>query len=117
MLSLTYADNAVTHMLTGKAVERAVRGHSLVDAALNSMLVAKTYGVSLPLIQRNCVEFDDSLQDEESMEESMDVESELEEVGRLYDNIEADSSKFDDICKADALKTVCNKVQDQKSTS
>lgn len=39
VLELVYAKNAVGHMLTGKAVARAVRGHFLVDAALNTLLV------------------------------------------------------------------------------
>ncbi len=46
LLEVVYADNAVRHMLTGKAVSRAVRGQMLVDAALNTILVAKAYNVS-----------------------------------------------------------------------
>ena len=38
-------------MLTGKAVSRAVRGHLLVDAALNTILVADTYNVPVPTKQ------------------------------------------------------------------
>ena len=40
---LACASNTVSHMLTGKAVSRTVRGHLLVDAALNTILVADTY--------------------------------------------------------------------------
>ena len=40
--------NAVRHMLTGKAMSRAVRGHMLVDAALDTILVAKAYHIPLP---------------------------------------------------------------------
>ena len=35
LLECCYGSNTVTHMLTGKAVKRAVRGHILVDSALN----------------------------------------------------------------------------------
>ena len=35
-------------MLTAKAISRAVRGHMLVDAALNTILVAKAYHIPLP---------------------------------------------------------------------
>ena len=35
-------------MLTGKAISRAVRGHMLIDAALNTNLVAKAYHIPLP---------------------------------------------------------------------
>ncbi|KAK3105425.1 hypothetical protein FSP39_024991 [Pinctada imbricata] len=43
LLGTTYAPNAVKHMLSGKAVSRAVRGHFLVESALNSMLVRKVF--------------------------------------------------------------------------
>ncbi len=41
LLEIVYASNAVTHMLSGKAVQRALRGLFLVDSALNTMLVSK----------------------------------------------------------------------------
>ena len=44
-----YAKNAVGHMLTGKAVARDVRGHFLVDAALNTLLVCNTFNIPLPV--------------------------------------------------------------------
>ena len=48
LLEVAYASNTVSHILTGKAVSRAVRGHLLVEAALNSILVADTYNVPVP---------------------------------------------------------------------
>ena len=47
-LEVVYASNSVSHMLGGKAISRAVRGHFLVDAALNTMLIADLYNVQLP---------------------------------------------------------------------
>ena len=41
LLELVYGPNTVSHMLIGKAYERAMRGHFLVDAALNATLVMK----------------------------------------------------------------------------
>ena len=35
-------------MVTGKAISRAIRGHMLVDAALNAMLIAMAYDSPLP---------------------------------------------------------------------
>ena len=43
LIEIMFAGNAVRHMLTGKAISRAVRGHMLVDAALNTIPVAKAY--------------------------------------------------------------------------
>ena len=38
MLAQVYAEGSVDQMLSGKAVARAVRGHLLVDSALNKQL-------------------------------------------------------------------------------
>ena len=38
LLEVVFAQNSVTHMLTGKAITRAVRGHFLADAVLNAEL-------------------------------------------------------------------------------
>eukprot|EP00794_Sanderia_malayensis_P014576 gene14576-16078_t len=46
-LEVVYAENAVTHMLTGRAVQRAVQGHLLVDATLNDLILAQAYDMSL----------------------------------------------------------------------
>ena len=50
LLELVYAQNAVGHILSGKAISRAVRGHLLVDSALNALLTAEAFGVCLPSI-------------------------------------------------------------------
>ena len=47
VLELVFAKNAVGHMLTGKAVARAARGHFLVDAALN------TSSIRMPKVNPN----------------------------------------------------------------
>ena len=44
-LRTVYAGNAVTHMMTGKAVSRATRGHFLVDNALRALLISKSFGL------------------------------------------------------------------------
>ena len=48
VFEVVYAGNTVSHMLTGKAISRAVRGHMLVDAALNTILIADAYNVPVP---------------------------------------------------------------------
>ena len=48
LLELGYAQNAVGHILSGKAISRAIRGHFLVDSALNALLTAEEFGVRLP---------------------------------------------------------------------
>ena len=48
LLELIYAPNAVEHILTSKAIARAVRAHLLVDAVLNTLILSKALGVSIP---------------------------------------------------------------------
>ena len=48
LLEVIYAPDAVVHMLSGKAVPRAVRGHLLVDSVLNALLVSSTFDIALP---------------------------------------------------------------------
>ncbi|KAL8572374.1 hypothetical protein ACOMHN_023143 [Nucella lapillus] len=47
VLEIVHASNSVGHLLTGKAVARALRGHFLVDAALHAIITAKA--ISLPV--------------------------------------------------------------------
>ncbi|KAK3728716.1 hypothetical protein QZH41_001096 [Actinostola sp. cb2023] len=60
LLELIYAPNAVEHLLAGKAVARAVRGHLIVDAALNAMMYSAALGAPIPHVQTT---------DESSLEE------------------------------------------------
>ena len=40
ILELVYGENAVVHMMTGKSVQRAFRGHLLVDKCLNQAILS-----------------------------------------------------------------------------
>ena len=64
-------------MLTGKAISRAVRGHMLVDAALNTIPVAKAYHIPLPT-----KETDEPKRDTASTDpENDDVETDQQKQG------------------------------------
>ena len=41
VLQTVYGENTVKHMLTGKAISRAIRGHILVESALNQILLKR----------------------------------------------------------------------------
>ena len=45
LLECIYASNAVGHMMSGKAISRAVRGHLLVSGALNAILMSHVFGI------------------------------------------------------------------------
>ena len=53
LLELVYASNAVDHILSGKAIARAIRGHLLVDGALHVLLYATALRVPIPQQNRN----------------------------------------------------------------
>jgi len=43
VLEHVYASNTVPHLLSGKAIARAVRGHLLIDAALHAILLSEVF--------------------------------------------------------------------------
>jgi hypothetical protein len=53
MLETVYAPTAVSHMMSGKAIARAVRGHFLVDTALTTLMMSEIYGLPLPKVEGN----------------------------------------------------------------
>ena len=48
LLELINASNAVDHIMTGKAISRAVRAHLIVDATLNALLYSQALKVPVP---------------------------------------------------------------------
>jgi len=54
VLELIYAPNAVIHMLSGKAIARAVCTHFIVDAAPNALMLRKVFNVPLPCYSEAC---------------------------------------------------------------
>lgn len=64
---MIFAGNTVTHILSGKAVARAIRGH-LVDSVLHILLLSSLLEIKLALSNDN-------------------VPLELETIGNLYDDL------------------------------
>jgi len=48
ILEMIYAPSAVEHILTSKAIARAVHAHLLVEAAVDTLIVSKALKVSIP---------------------------------------------------------------------
>lgn len=48
LFETVYASTAVSHMLSGKAIARAIRGHFLVDTALTALILSNIYGIPVP---------------------------------------------------------------------
>ena len=49
LLSTVYAEQTVPHMLSGKGIPRAIRGHLLNSVALNTLLMSQCLDVLLPV--------------------------------------------------------------------
>ncbi len=79
-LEIVYGPNAVTHMISGKAVSRALRGHFLVEAALvNKLMLA---------VLPSCDQNSDELSELELVGETdTDLEDKLDasEVEKIHD--------------------------------
>lgn len=51
LMETVYAPNACDHILSGKAISRAVRAHLLVDGALNALLHSEALDERIPHLQ------------------------------------------------------------------
>ena len=69
VLECVYGKNAVEHMLSGKAISRAIRGHLLVDAALHMNLINMLYPVKDELNEQS-IQIDTT--SEEAIEQQRD---------------------------------------------
>ena len=77
VMELVYAPNAVVHMMTGKAISRAVRANLIIDGVLNSLILSEALGVALPLQPG---EADVALNPQPGEEEDVDLPLQLGEV-------------------------------------
>lgn len=51
-MEVVYAHNAADQMFSGEVISRAVRGHLLVDAEMNTSLILSAFDVPLPSSER-----------------------------------------------------------------
>ncbi len=120
-----YASNAVTHMLSGKAVQRALPGLFLVDSALNTMLVSKEFNVK-PLCLRNKAEHKHAnelseLQITSKPENptpfiSESLPTELDEISKLVEDLLSDKITVPDICQSEVLARVLQRLEKAKQS-
>ncbi len=124
LLEVVFAVNAVRHMLTGKAISRAVRGHMLVDAALYTILVAKAYHIPLPTKETDEPKRDtastnpenDDVETDQQKQGTVDVTSDITEAKDLYDKAMLSTLSVEDVCSACFLVIIKGKLDDLKQT-
>ncbi|VDI57080.1 Hypothetical predicted protein [Mytilus galloprovincialis] len=111
-----YASTAVSHMLSGKAIARAVRGHFLLDTALTALILSNIYGIPVPKIEVNS---------EENREENFTQTYDTSEV-QIYDTCYTEEMShatdlldlflkgdvcLDDINQSNSLDTIKEKIK------
>ena len=103
LLGTIYAPNTVGHMLSGKAVARAMRGHQLVDTALSAMLLTEAYPEAQSL--------------EESQATRVDVNishNDLQLMAEVFDKLVAQEITMSDIQKATVLENINEEIRVKK---
>ena len=120
LLELVYAKNAVSHMLSGKAIARAVRGHFLVDAALNALLVCNTFNLPLPVTAGRNPSNEDAVQDEQNdpatneTREEQSSDTDLELVKVLYEQVMKNPQMASQVSSSEVLDSVAKKIEDKE---
>ena len=112
LLEMVYAPNVVEHIFTGKAIARAVRTHLLVDAALNTLMLAKSLKVPIPGMQ-------DTANDPASTEEQPQSIEEIEnhnlwEACSLYEDLMKKCKTAKEVSAADVLSRIKCLLQEHR---
>lgn len=96
-----YAPNAVVHMMSGKAISRAVRAHLIVDAALNALMLNLIFNVPLPVNDKG-LELTDSAASEQPSVENPD----LQEAFTLYKKLMAGTVSLEEVNMSEVLNRI-----------
>ena len=132
VLELIYSGNAVSHRLSGKAVQRAIRGHVLVNTALDALLRAKEYKRPLEAEtktdQLECQSVDENNANEstetlESRYEDIDMtdnnvnhNEEIEILKSTLESVISNESSDNELSQCDIIKCIKEKINSLKSS-
>ncbi|CAC5392561.1 unnamed protein product [Mytilus coruscus] len=108
LMETVYAPNAVSHMLTGKAVARAVRGHFLIYNALTALLMCEQFQVSSAVLKDNDIGNGEHVSFLEETSGDMIIETDIEDSENHSKNtfpqdLNELSSVFDEILERRVL--------------
>jgi hypothetical protein len=101
-------------MISGKAISRAVRGHFMVDSALNTMMVANAYNMPLPYKEEDD-QTSDVEHDEPENQHSRGV-SDLIEARQLIDDILDGKTSIDAVLESKAIDNIQAKLVEEKNS-
>ena len=91
ILEVVYGENAVVHMMTGKSVQRAFRGHLLVDKCLHQLIV-------------------DSV-----VADNTEFESLIDDVEEMYSSLLKDDITLASLVTSPTVASVSKELETQKS--
>ena len=125
VLEVVYAENAVKHILSGKAIARAIRGHFMIHAALNTKLIANAYNIPLPTNPDQEASTTEETEDIEYIDvknnvaETLDVtQRSLQRAGEMFHDVmtELPAATSIDLSSEDTLRLVMEKLNAEKDT-
>ena len=90
IMEVVYGENAVHHMMTGKSVQRAFRGHLLVDRCLNHMVVS------------------------DLLEDNPEFESLVDQAGEMYASLLAKEMTLESAVASDTLNQIKERISTRK---
>ena len=114
---LVYATNAAGHMLSAKALARAVRGHFLVDSALNALLVNVTFDSPLPATIGLDTETGVNLADKEGELNASVVQAadqDLTKIEELYKELVKDTTKAKLVGSTEVVQKIAEKLESKR---
>ncbi len=106
-------------MVSGRAVNRVVRGHLLIDAALNTILIADSYNVHVPckiiVVNTEGLNAGEECEEDIKPEECM-KNTDLEKARELYYSLFSGIASVDEACLSDILNQMQNNLQMKKES-
>ncbi len=92
---------------SGKVIARAIRGHFIVDAVLNALILSNTYSVPIPALETETGEL---------METAglSDGKSDLDEAALLYDKLMKGMVSAEQVCQDDVIAKISHALQERK---
>lgn len=100
--------------MTGKAIYRAIRGHLLVYAALQTMLIANTYNLPLPTHENESNDYSEPPSERSDGEDEDGqvhaLEADLLKAKDLYHKMSGDNEAASQSEYADAFRSVLKKI-------
>ena len=121
LFEVIYAKNTVSHILSGKAVARAVRGHFLMDSALHALLLSE------PKDQEDIQDLEEESEREAELEQDKeenlsthvnlagDCSHALGEAAKLFDKLMSKDITAEEIDDETALKRMKEKINEKKA--